>query len=282
MASIALYYPPGGGPPILVYSKNCTADDRKLDFACPSCLAPLKLRGGKKIKLHFFGTHNPNCDIAKFQLETLIVKNGVAVHLEAICHHPDRPYNPEGSRPGPASGTGPQPGPEPGPEPKEIEKKNIVYTAKVLTSAKALKNNIWHLPLHFPLSLDGALKVGDVIVRHDNLASCRKKGIDGEIRFLLAHRIPLEKVPPAIRKEGYIYFRDALSSSDDEAFYLLVCMAEPTQHEHLLNLVAGPLGVRDPHKYIALLGQWERLPNCPYNAYCAAINSDCYFFTNVK
>lgn len=287
MSYFAFYKTADTGEYILVYAKNCTDNDRELDFFCPSCGAILRLRGGEQIKLHFYGKHEAACNISHFQSETLVMKNGFTANLDAICARIDLPFEPKA--PGPEPGeSGQEPGQEPGQKlgqklkPAVIEKQNIVYTAKVLSTAKALKNNIYYLPLNFPLSLDGLTKVGHVIIRHDNLALCRKNGIDGEIRLVIVQRIPLEKVPPSIRKAGYIVFRDALSSSDEDAFYFLVRMTDPSQHEHLLNLVAGPQDVRDKHKYIVLLGRWKKLPDCSYNAYYSDINSSCYYFTDVK
>lgn len=282
MSKIALYPSPSTGEITLAHAKNCCREDFALAFMCPSCGATLRLRGGGQISQHFYGRHFPDCDIAQFQRDTLVIQNGVAVNLEAICSHEDQPYNPKGA--GPAPGPGPSPGPGPGPKPKpsEIEKKNIAYAAKSLGNAKALKNHLWRMPLNLAINLSGTLTVGDLVLRGDNLVALRRKGIDGEFRLVIAHRIPPEKVPPSIRKEGYIVFRDALSASDEDAFYFLVRLNEPTQHEHFFDLVAGPLWIRDPHKYIVLLGKWERLPNCSYNAYFATINSDCYFFTNNK
>lgn len=281
MSNIALHPSPDTGESILVYAKNCTDEDRNRGFICPSCGAGLKLRGGGQISRHFYGRHFPNCNIARFCRTTLIIKNGFCVNLLDICNHRDQPFEEHGAGPSSGPTPGPEPPPRTGPESDpEEEKKEIIYTPKALNTAKALQTCLWHCPLNLSINLDGSVRIGDILIRRDNLLTCRKNGIDREIRLALVRRVNPTTLPDSIRKPGYIVFRDAFSISDEDAIYFLVRLEEVSQHQHFFDLIAGPQGVRDPHRYIALLGKWKRLGNCKYNAYYSEINSRCYYFTN--
>lgn len=281
MSFLALFLPINGGDPVLVSAKNLSDGDREHTYLCPSCRTELRLRGGEHVKLHFFGQHMLGCNIAHYQKTTLVFKSGYVVNLEAICEFVDPPYTPDEDGPSPGLGPGPKPGPGTGPRSgPEDEQKSIIYSPKALNTAKALIIDLWHCPLNQSTNLDGSVQVCDVLMRRDNLVACRNNGIDGEIRLVLVRRVNPTTLPGSLRKPGYIVFRDAFSSSDEEAFYFLVRLKEHSQHQHFFDLVAGPEGVRDPHRYIALLGKWKRVENCPYHAYYSEINTHCYYFTN--
>ena len=275
MSKYAILYDPATGVESHICARSCSDKDRGQIFLCPSCRTRLWLRYSPKGRLHFYGDHSRDCSIGTFSARhTIVVPSGFLAPLEAIILSKDRPF--ETARATTLNGP---------PTPtREEEDDNtlpaVVRGPKTLRSAKEIYQQLWSLPLDTPLSIDGSLAVGDLIIREENFVACRDAGFDGEIRLAKVRRVNPSTLAPALKKNGCLVFRDAHSRSDADAIFFLVKLRERTQHKHFYELVAGPDGVRSKHKHLVLLGKWHRMPSCPFHAYYAKINSRCYRFVS--
>lgn len=277
MSKYAILYDPATGKESHICARSCTDKDRSQIFLCPSCRTRLWLRYSPKGHPHFYGDHSRDCSIGTFSARhTIVVPDGFLAPLEAIISSKDRPFETERAT---HSGAPTAPTHE---ETDDDDLPSVMRGPKTLRSARDLHRQLWSLPLDTPLSIDGSLTVGDLIIREDSFVACRDAGFDDEIRLAKVRRVNPSTLAPALKKSGYLVFRDAHSRSDADAIFFLVKLRERTQHKRFFELVAGADGVRSKSKHLVLLGKWHRMLAPSVRAYYAEINSRCYHFINEK
>lgn len=269
MPQKAALFDPSTGKFTAVSADRCTDADRGKPYVCPSCGGHAWLC--KKKFFYFSGKHRSGCHIGDggvILLPTMYHIDPHAVLSAVDCPIQDHPPT------GTAS------------PPPQIEfnladyNPRLVRGPKTLRSAREYYNAFWSLPLDSPIHNDGKSTLGNLLVNSDTFEACRQSGIDGQIRLVKVRKTKWRSLPPALQVDGYLIFRDAYSKSGEDAMYFLVQLPEKTQHNYFFQLLTGKIGRRHKCPYLVLLGEWQRLPDCPCHAYFAQINSRCYHFVD--
>ena len=263
------------------FARDCTEADRDQDFYCPICGNPVYLRLGPMRRNHFFGDHL-NGEECKLPKNVKVTPEGYVFNLAAMLDYKDRPITP-GPTKGPGGENGGFGGGEPGGDGSNEEDVTYISGMIHLNRIVPLYTRLCNLGENDVIDVDNDLTVSDFVINEKTIFSCRKEGINKQIRLVTARRFRPNNLPDAPRKPGYVLLRDAFTRDDKDAIYFLVRLAEPSQDKKFHDLLFGSEAdgvVKCPKKHIILLATWTRVANKNYQVYEAVINSRCYAFVD--
>lgn len=261
MSFLAYLISPYDGERTVVFSRDLSAADQGLRYACICCGANLHLRGfvGEK-RPHFYGEHQPNCNVGTLSKKNvIIVKDGVCVDLDWFADFVDEPIEDPVQPPI----LPPPPGHLPPPDGDEDDDFMVLRGFHTPRSAKGLYDDIWFLPPGTPVNASGTVRVEDVAIHPESYGFFQEDYDESMVRMLKCIRVNTANLHPSVKKKGYIVLR-LEGASYKSPIFLRVKLAERSHHQKFLKEIAGSQEERNRNRFIVVVGRFRKVGETPF------------------
>lgn len=273
----------------LVSASSLGEADRNSCFRCASCKAPAILVIRSEYDNYFRSDgHSVDCPVAMGH-KIIRLTTRTQIDLDAILNYVD-------SDPGRCSEDPPEHLPDDTvnddpPDDPDSDTRLDTDATYTIRSVSGMFRELSTKMGSSPMDDFTARDVNSIFLRSDTLQSMKANwGLP--VKLVVTKRCFPSRLQIPV-PNGYVILRDAYSRNDEDAIYFVVKMAHPAHNEKFKRQIFGmpvvnPLDMagekkrvgKDPHRNIAILANWQRVPHSHYQIYRADLNSKMVAFVN--